>query len=190
MQQTSGPAVGEFPAAIGTSPEHPALHGLQYAQADAPARAGWWRFVGAFSILTGCGSMMLNAFVALGMFGQAYKNYAGLPGKGSRDKDAWLIATGTEAVIAAVLAMFLIGAGTVTLFCPAPGARLHRWFAWAKLPLACVVAVCAGWFTRDEVARELQVVAAGAILAMIAAAAYPLFLLRTFRKPRDRIDLL
>ena len=152
--------------------------GLPYATPAALRYPSWYRVVGAFSILAGCVGLALNTFVAAAMFKQLYKQAVGR-GATRRPIEPWLLLTGTEAAAAAALAVFAVVAGAVTLARPRLGRSLHRRFAWAKLPLACVFAVCAGWGMNWFVSGEPQLVGAAAALGLLVAGAYPLFLLRT-----------
>jgi hypothetical protein len=160
----------------------PRRHGsppLTYAVPEVVRRQGQVRVIGSISVLIGCLGLLINIFVAGAMTKQLSKQWAGVKGVSSLPIEPWLMTTATEAAISTALAAFAVAAGAIALRSPARGPSFHRWYAWVKLPLACVFAVCAGWFMTFYVSREPVVVAAAAALALLASAAYPLLLLRT-----------
>jgi hypothetical protein len=119
------------------------------------------------------------------MFSQLSKQMRGFKGVSPLPIEPWLITTGTEATLSALMALFALIISAITLRRPGRGPGLHRFYARLKLPLACVFGVCAGWGLTFYVSSETRIMAAGGILAAIASAAHPLFLLRIFPRSCD-----
>jgi hypothetical protein len=134
--------------------------------------------------------LVLNGAAAAVMFKQLLKQVSGR-GAAPRPVEPWLTTVAVELTLSATLAAVVAVAGLITICNPGLGPRLHRWCAWAKLPLACVFAVWAGWYITLFVSSEWTVVGAAAVLALIVSTAYPLFCLRMFSRPaaRDRKEM-
>jgi hypothetical protein len=156
-------------------------HLLRYRETDAPVYPGWYGVVGIVSVVVGLIALPVNAFVALAMLGQLHKQWVGR-GASRKPIEPWLMVTSAEAVVGMTLAVFAVVAGVVMLRNPGAGASLHRYYAWAKLPFACVFAWCAGQYVVFYAPREAQAVGAAAALALIVTASYPVFLLRVLRR--------
>jgi hypothetical protein len=157
---------------------------LTYAGPTAKWHLLRTQLLGVASVASGCLGGALNLVLAATMFKELGKQWFGRMKAMPLPFQAWLLAAGAEAAASAALAAFLVVAGAATLRRPGSGARLHRRYAWAKLPLACAFATCAGAAARLRVTGDLDVIAAAAGLALIASAAYPVLLLRTFAPGR------
>ena len=130
----------------------------------------------------------VNSLVAGAMFAQLLKNWHGIKGVSRPGTEPWLMVSGVETALSCVLAIYLMVAGTMTLHRPARAPRLHRWYARLKLPLAVVFAVWSGWAMRIYARSDLIPILALGALGFISSAAYPLYLLDTFRKSADVIN--
>lgn len=154
---------------------------LRYAEPAALRQPVRFRVIGSISIAAGCAGVAINLLIAAGMGNQLFKQWGGVRGVSRLPfVEAWLMLTGAEAVLSAGLGVFAIVMGAVMLRRPGRGPRLHRWYAWMKLGLACGFGVWAGWATVFYVSRDPAVVGAAGALAMIGSAAYPVILLRMF----------
>jgi hypothetical protein len=158
---------------------------LRYAAPDALVHPLRSRASGIASVAVGCVAFAVNVLIAGAMGSQLLKQIRGFKGVSPLPIEPWLITTGIEAGLGALLSIFAVFIGAITLRHPGRGPRLHRRYAWLKLPLACVFGVCAGWGMTFYVSSQPRVIAAGGILAAIASATYPLFLLRILPRSRD-----
>jgi hypothetical protein len=157
-------------------------HMLHYGGRQAAWHPARHQFVGAVSVLLGAVGVAFNFFLSATMAKELYKQWFGRMKGQPLPVQVWLAGTAAEAAASAVLAIVLVAAGTATLRRPGRAAALHRRYAWVKLPLTAVFAGCAGLAVMTQVSAELDVVAAAAGLALIAEAAYPVVLLRVFRR--------
>jgi hypothetical protein len=154
---------------------------LEYAGRRAAWHPARHALIGALSVLFGAWGVVFNLFLAATMAKELGKQWFGRMKGLPLPVQAWLAGTAAEAAASAVLAAVLVAAGAATLRRPGRAAALHRRYARVKLVLAAAFAGCAGLAVMTRVSAELDVVAAAAGLALIASAAYPVVLLRTFR---------
>ena len=144
-------------------------------------RPGRSQIIGAASVFVGAVSLLVNYLVGGAMIVQLLKQWGYIPHGAAREPiEAWLIVTSAEALLSAVCAVFSIAIGAMTLRRSSRAAALHVVYARVKLPLACIFAACVGWGLPFYNVRDPTAIAAAVALALIASAAYPVLLLRTF----------
>ena len=166
-------------------PENLESQMLEYAAPAARLHPLRSRAAATATILVGCLALITNLLIAGAMFRQLSKQMQGFKGVSPLPIEPWLITTGIETTLSALMGMCAVIVGAITLRNPGRGPKLHRVYALLKLPLACVFGVCVGWGMRFYVSSEPQIMAAGGILAAIASAAHPIVLLRMFPRSHD-----
>jgi hypothetical protein len=137
------------------------------------------------SVVVGCVSLLGNAFVAATMFKQMRKQATGR-GATSAAFEPWLTLTAAEATLSAALAVVAILCGTAFLYRSKILTRSLVWFGCAKLVLALVFGIWAGWGMKLLVSARPVEFAAAATLAIVISAAHPIYILRTLRRSQAR----
>ena len=163
-------------------------HGLRYAEPRELHEPGRIRAIAIISIIFGVMLLGVNVLIASAMFGQLLKNWRGTTGVSQPGTGPWLVLGAIDSALSCVLAIYLMVAAAMTLHRPARAQRLHRSYARLKLPLAIVFGIWLGWALPTNASIDLISDVIFGALGFLASAAYPLYLLDTFRKPAQVLD--